>query len=58
MYCNVCTGALMGIHAYLVQAEVDVSTGLPGFEMVGHLSGEVKDITTTRLIQNSIKESA
>lgn len=33
----------MGIHAYLVQAEVDVSTGLPGFEMVGHLSGEVKE---------------
>lgn len=33
----------MGIHAYLVQAEVDVSTGLPGFEMVGHLAGEVKE---------------
>lgn len=33
----------MGIHAYLVQAEVDVSTGLPGFEMVGYLAGEVKE---------------
>lgn len=43
MYCNVCTGALMGIHAYLVQTEVDVSAGLPVFEMVGHLSGEVKE---------------
>lgn len=43
MYCNVCTGALMGIYAYMVQAEVDVSTGLPGFEMVGYLAGEVKE---------------
>ena len=33
----------MGIYAYLVQAEVDVSTGLPGFEMVGYLAGEVKE---------------
>ena len=33
----------MGIHAYLVQAEVDVSAGLPGFEMVGYLAGEVKE---------------
>lgn len=33
----------MGIYAYMVQTEVDVSTGLPGFEMVGYLAGEVKE---------------
>lgn len=43
MYSNVCTGALQGIYAYLVQTEVDASQGLPGLEMVGCPSGEVRE---------------
>lgn len=43
MYCSVCTGALQGIYAYLVQAEVDAAQGLPGLELVGYLAGEVKE---------------
>lgn len=43
MYCHVCTGALQGIYAYLVQAEVDAAQGLPGLELVGYLAGEVKE---------------
>jgi len=43
MYSSVCTGALKGISAYLVQTEVDVAPGLPGLEMVGYLAGEVKE---------------
>lgn len=43
MYSNVCTGALQGILAYLVQTEVDVSGGLPMVEMVGCPAGEVRE---------------
>lgn len=43
MYSTVLAGALCGVHAYLVQVEVDISTGLPGFSMVGSLSGEVRE---------------
>lgn len=34
---------LCGIHAIPVQVEVDISTGLPAFEMVGYLSSEVRE---------------
>ncbi|MBQ7955793.1 MAG: YifB family Mg chelatase-like AAA ATPase [Lachnospiraceae bacterium] len=43
MYSNVCTGALQGIYAYLVQTEVDAAGGLPGLEMVGCPAGEVRE---------------
>lgn len=43
MFCTVVSGGLNGIEAYLVQVEVDVSTGLPGFSMVGSLGGEVRE---------------
>lgn len=43
MYSNVCTGALQGIYAYLVQTEVDAAGGLPGIEMVGCPAGEVRE---------------
>ena len=43
MYSSVCTGALKGLYAYLVHAEVDAASGLPGLEMVGYLAGEVKE---------------
>lgn len=43
MFSTVCTGALKGVSACLVQVEVDISPGLPGFELVGHVGGEVKE---------------
>lgn len=43
MYSCVSTGALSGIESYLATVEVDASTGLPGFEMVGMLNSEVKE---------------
>lgn len=43
MYSMIHTAALEGIHTIPVQVEVDVSTGLPMFEMVGYLSSEVRE---------------
>lgn len=37
------SGGLSGIDGYVVQAEADVSNGLPGFHMVGYLSSEVRE---------------
>lgn len=43
MYSSVCSGALNGMSCYIAEVEVDVTRGLPGFDMVGKLSGEVKE---------------
>ena len=43
MYCAIKSGAIQGIDSYLISVEVDVSDGLPCMEMVGYLSGEVKE---------------
>ena len=43
MISSVISGAVHGISSYLMQIEVDVSDGLPGFSMVGFLSSEVKE---------------
>lgn len=43
MYSKVVTGAISGIESLLASVEVDVSTGMPGFEMVGQLSQEVRE---------------
>lgn len=43
MFSSVLTGGLNGMDAYLLQAEVDISHGLPGFCMVGSLSNEVRE---------------
>lgn len=43
MYCTITSGGLSGVHAYLVGVEVDIAPGLPGFCMVGSLSGEVRE---------------
>lgn len=40
---EVLTGAVNGVEGYLVTAEIDVSSGLPCFEMVGNLGREVKE---------------
>ncbi|MBQ7918644.1 MAG: YifB family Mg chelatase-like AAA ATPase [Lachnospiraceae bacterium] len=43
MFRSVLTGCLSGVDANIIHTEVDVSTGLPGFSMVGSLSNEVKE---------------
>lgn len=43
MFSKVNSGGLHGIDGYIVQVEADVSTGLPGFHMVGYLASEVKE---------------
>lgn len=43
MYCTILSGALRGVESYLAHVEVDISRGLPGFEMVGLLGSEVKE---------------
>lgn len=43
MYSSILTGSLYGIEANLIHVEVDISTGLPGFSMVGSLSNEVRE---------------
>ena len=43
MYSNITTGAVHGIDSYLIQVETDISDGLPSFNMVGFMSGEVRE---------------
>ncbi len=43
MFSRVVTAALQGLEVHFVQAEADVSNGLPGFHMVGYLASEVKE---------------
>ena len=43
MYSTVMTSMISGIEAIPVKVEVDISTGMPAFDMVGYLSSEVKE---------------
>ena len=43
MFSSVTSGAVDGISSYLMQVEVDVSDGLPSFNMIGFMSSEVKE---------------
>ena len=43
MFSSMHTGGITGLEAYPVRVEVDISRGLPGFELVGSLGGEVKE---------------
>ncbi|MDD3250977.1 MAG: magnesium chelatase domain-containing protein [Lachnospiraceae bacterium] len=43
LFCNVYSGGVKGVDGYVVQVEADVSTGLPGFYMVGYLSAQVRE---------------
>lgn len=55
MYSNMKTYTLQGLKAHPVQVEVDISTGLPGFAMVGSLSGEVRE--ARERVQVALKNS-
>ena len=43
MFTTIFSGALLGVRAYPVSVEVDISRGLPAFYMVGSLSTEVRE---------------
>lgn len=43
MYSMIRTATIDGIHGIPIQVEVDISTGMPVFDMVGYLSSEVKE---------------
>lgn len=43
MYSTVMTSMLDGIHAVFIRVEVDISTGMPVFDMVGYLSSELRE---------------
>ena len=43
MYSTIKTAIIQGIHTKPLQVEVDISNGMPNFEMVGHLSPEVRE---------------
>ena len=55
MFCEVLSAGISGISAYGVTVECDVSGGLPGFNMVGLLSSEVREAKerVIRAIYNS-----
>ena len=55
MISSVVSGAVHGISSYLMQIEVDMSDGLPGFNMVGFLSTEVKE--TIHRVKVAIKNN-
>ena len=43
MYSSIITGAVHGIDSYLMRVETDISNGLPSFNMVGFMSGEMRE---------------
>ena len=43
MYSFIYSSSIVGMSSFLVRVEVDVSNGLPGFEIVGMASSEVKE---------------
>jgi len=43
MFSSIITGTIIGLESHIVQVETDTSTGLPCFQMVGLLSGEVRE---------------
>ena len=43
MYSSIFTGAVHGIDSYLMRVETDISNGLPSFNMVGFMSGEMRE---------------
>jgi magnesium chelatase family protein len=43
MLARVCSAAVLGIDAYLVEVEIDISSGLPSFSTVGLPQGAVRE---------------
>jgi magnesium chelatase family protein len=43
MYCRIYSSAILGIEAYIMEVEVDLGAGLPGFYLVGLPDASVKE---------------
>ncbi|MCR5475339.1 MAG: YifB family Mg chelatase-like AAA ATPase [Lachnospiraceae bacterium] len=43
MFCSIMSGGLRGIESFPVSVETDISSGMPTFEMVGYVGGEVRE---------------
>ena len=43
MYCRIVSAAIVGIEAERVTVEADASSGMPLFEVVGHITSQVKE---------------
>ena len=43
MYSTITSGTIYGIRSRLIQVEVDISQGLPGFQIVGLPGSEVRE---------------
>ena len=43
MFSKITTGSIHGIRCVLTQVEVDIAKTMPAFDMVGMLSGEVRE---------------
>jgi len=43
MFCNVISGAVLGVDGYIVNVEVDITNGLPSFDIVGLPDSAVKE---------------
>ncbi len=43
MLSTITSGAVYGVHSHLVQVEVDISQGLPCFQIVGLPGSEVRE---------------
>ncbi len=43
MFCSVLSGGVRGIESFPVHVETDISSGLPCFEIVGYVGGEVRE---------------
>ena len=43
MYSRVFSGAVYGVHSYILAIETDISRGLPTFSMVGFVGSEIKE---------------
>lgn len=43
MFSQVISSTIVGIDSHIVQVEVDISSGMPGFDMVGYLGSEVRE---------------
>ncbi len=55
MFSEICCAAIDGIEALIVHVEVDVSDGLPMFNMIGYLASEVKEAKDR--VRTAIKNS-
>lgn len=55
MFSKIHTAAILGVEAFLVDVEADVSDGLPVFDMVGYLSSEVRE--AKERVKTSLKNS-